>query len=201
MVDAQPWTLETVRKFINTKNIEEQTDTLTTPDNLAGWLDSHRLTKERPKVDEESLKGFLTIREGLRSLALLNNRTKFDAGSLREFRELVNGCMLRVNISDDGELLVEPEGNELERLEGSLLLELHRSMVVGTWSRLKACQNEDCQEAFYDESRNHSRKWCDMAEGNKMKARRHLSRKRSAEISSISRSGRKSGLKGRPMAV
>lgn len=42
----------------------------------------------------------------------------------------------------------------------------------GRWDRLKLCDADTCRYAFYDESRNHSGKWCDMAVcGNRAKTR------------------------------
>ena len=32
--------------------------------------------------------------------------------------------------------------------------------IRGTWARLKICQGEACQWAFYDTSRNRSKRWC-----------------------------------------
>lgn len=46
------------------------------------------------------------------------------------------------------------------------------------WQRIKACSNEHCRWAFYDESRNRSRRWCDSAAcGNVMKVRAFRQRK------------------------
>lgn len=43
--------------------------------------------------------------------------------------------------------------------------------------RIRECASADCTWLFVDESRNHSRRWCDMtACGNRMKARRHYQR-------------------------
>lgn len=48
--------------------------------------------------------------------------------------------------------------------------------------RIKACGNEHCRWAFYDGSRNRSRRWCDSSEcGNVMKARAFRQRQRSAK--------------------
>ncbi len=45
--------------------------------------------------------------------------------------------------------------------------------------RLKQCTGETCDWLFIDESRNHSRRWCDMRDcGNRAKARRHYQRRR-----------------------
>ena len=48
----------------------------------------------------------------------------------------------------------------------------------GTWARLKACNNPDCQWAYYDRSHAGRGAWCDMAVcGNRMKNRNLRSRR------------------------
>jgi len=55
---------------------------------------------------------------------------------------------------------------------GRLLATMYDAMATGTWVRLKACTNDECQWAFYDHSRNRSGAWCTMAVcGNRMKGR------------------------------
>jgi predicted RNA-binding Zn ribbon-like protein len=45
--------------------------------------------------------------------------------------------------------------------------------------KIRECGSADCTWLFVDESRNHSRRWCDMRDcGNRMKARRHYQRSR-----------------------
>ncbi|TMI13474.1 CGNR zinc finger domain-containing protein, partial [Candidatus Bathyarchaeota archaeon] len=44
-----------------------------------------------------------------------------------------------------------------------------------TWARLKACSSDTCRYAFYDNSKNHTGKWCSMAVcGNRNKVRKYL---------------------------
>jgi predicted RNA-binding Zn ribbon-like protein len=46
-------------------------------------------------------------------------------------------------------------------------------------NHVRACAGHDCGWLFVDSSRNHSRRWCDMADcGNRAKARRNYARKR-----------------------
>jgi predicted RNA-binding Zn ribbon-like protein len=51
-------------------------------------------------------------------------------------------------------------------------------LVSGEPERVKTCQNPDCLWIFYDNSKNHSRKWCENATGcgNLMKVRKHRAR-------------------------
>jgi predicted RNA-binding Zn ribbon-like protein len=48
----------------------------------------------------------------------------------------------------------------------------------GTWERAKACRADDCRWAFYDQSRNRSARWCDMAVcGNRTKVRAYRAKR------------------------
>ena len=43
----------------------------------------------------------------------------------------------------------------------------------GSWTRLKACDRDSCHSAYFDRSRNRSRRWCSMEGcGNVLKMRR-----------------------------
>jgi len=55
----------------------------------------------------------------------------------------------------------------------------YTSMADESWNRLKACRLDDCQWAFYDQSKNRSRTWCSMKVcGNRAKARAYRERQR-----------------------
>lgn len=62
--------------------------------------------------------------------------------------------------------------------------------LVGSWvallrlddpPRLRVCANDACRRAFYDETRNRSRRWCDSRTcGNVIRVRRHREARRAA---------------------
>ena len=53
---------------------------------------------------------------------------------------------------------------------GQILAWSHAAMEDGTWQRLKACASDSCRFAFYDHSKNHGGRWCDMSTcGNRAK--------------------------------
>ena len=55
---------------------------------------------------------------------------------------------------------------------GRLVIAVQSAMAEGSWDRLKACRASDCEWAFIDNARNHSRAWCSMKScGNREKAR------------------------------
>jgi predicted RNA-binding Zn ribbon-like protein len=50
-------------------------------------------------------------------------------------------------------------------------------------SRVRECAGHTCEWLFIDQSRNQSRRWCDMADcGNRAKARRHQARRQAARL-------------------
>ena len=74
--------------------------------------------------------------------------------------------------------------DDAESLDGFLGAIVHSADVLLTdpaeRERVRLCDAPDCVWLFYDASRNHSRRWCDMRQcGNRMKARRHYARGRS----------------------
>jgi predicted RNA-binding Zn ribbon-like protein len=84
----------------------------------------------------------------------------------------------RATFSTDGRLGIDPDGSGLGAFEARLLLAIERVQASGAWPRLKACPTDDCQWAFFDSSRNHSRTWCSMEVcGNREKTRRYRSRR------------------------
>jgi len=90
---------------------------------------------------------------------------------------------LRITPERGWRLDVDPEG--LDRILDPIVraaVALYTGADVG---RVAICAEDSCQWLFYDASRNHSRRWCDMQQcGNRDKARRHYQRqKRSARRS------------------
>ena len=181
-VTPEEWTLETIRKFINTNDIDKGTDQFSTIDGFSAWLLENRLAKGRSMITKDDLRLFVDLREGLRALTMMNSGMTPQEGALRRLEEISAKQNLRLVVSIDGLIHSVPEGEGVVRLASWALLEVYRSMVDRTWFRLKVCKNDACLWAFYDRSRNYSGKWCSMSEcGNKMKARRFLSKTRRRE--------------------
>ena len=169
--------LDLVLKFINTWNIEERTDSLSSPKGLASWFSHAGLAQGKLRATEADLHLFLRIREGLRALAMLNNEISPEARPLLELREVVENQPVQFTVNENGQLRLVSLGSGWSRLAASILLEVYRSMISGSWTRLKTCRSETCLKAFYDHSRNHSGKWCSMSVcGNRMKVRNYFSK-------------------------
>jgi predicted RNA-binding Zn ribbon-like protein len=67
-------------------------------------------------------------------------------------------------------------------------LDFLRLLTDGDWRRLRVCANDTCRWAFYDESRNRIRLWCDSTLcGNVMKVRRFRERNRRKRLVATAR--------------
>jgi predicted RNA-binding Zn ribbon-like protein len=73
------------------------------------------------------------------------------------------------------------EEGALERMLWPVAYSAAELLTSPALARVGQCANDLCRWLFLDGSRNHSRRWCDMADcGNRAKARRHYRRTRRA---------------------
>jgi predicted RNA-binding Zn ribbon-like protein len=163
--------------FVNTRDIEEETDSIADPRGLQVWI-RERTGDYLEPPDEEALQRLLALRESLRALLRTNNGEEIEASELTPLEEAAERSRFRTTFSTDGRLDLAPARSDLSGFEARLLLAIERLQSHGAWPRLKACTDDECQWAFYDATRNHSRTWCSMDVcGNREKTRRYRERK------------------------
>jgi predicted RNA-binding Zn ribbon-like protein len=176
-----PGELELVRQFVNTVDVEEGNEALSSPELLRTWLADHGLAAGHERLTEDDLRRAIELRELLRGLLFANNGEPLDPKLLDTLNASIEDLRLVVRFERNDASTLSPERNGIEGALGSILAIVHRSMTAGTWSRLKACRADTCQWAFYDKSKNRSAHWCSMAVcGNRAKARSYRRRHKSA---------------------
>lgn len=104
-----------------------------------------------------------------------------------ETLEALNAFVLAVPVRSvlargkDGRLILAEESARPPGASAAVAQAFEALVADEGWRRLKLCANEHCRWAFYDESRNRSRRWCDSAEcGNVMKVRAFRERQRAS---------------------
>lgn len=163
--------------FVNTRDVEEGTDALAEPEQLRGWI-AERTGEHLPALDVADLRRVQDLREALRGLMRANNGVEAGEGELEPLREAAERSRYRLAFGAEGALELTPARSDLSGFESSLLLALEHVQCHAAWPRLKACTEEICQWAFYDNTRNRSRTWCSMDVcGNREKTRRYRQRK------------------------
>ena len=160
--------------FVNTRDVEQDTDALADPAGATAWLTDHGLADDDRPLRRPDAERLRLVREALRELLLANNG---EPATVHRARHLLNRAGARaelvVRLDAAGDVVLRPAGRTtVDRAVAALLAEVHTAMHHGTWPRLKACREDSCQWAFYDRSKNRSSAWCSMAVcGNRAKAR------------------------------
>jgi predicted RNA-binding Zn ribbon-like protein len=141
---AAPGELEHLRRFVNTRDLELGTDT------MSEWLGG--------RAGAGDLRRAVALREAFRAL-LLSNATGEPPPptALAVVEEAGRRATLRVG----GDLRLAPAGPDAALAR--LLAIAAVAQADGTWRRLKACPGESCQWALYDRTRSRTRTWCSAA--------------------------------------
>lgn len=168
---------ELLVEFVNTRDLEEETDSIADPEALAAWI-AEKTGDHAGELDRQDTARVLALRESLRALLLANNGEEAEGNDLVALREAAERTRIRTSFSSEGRLDLAPARSGLSGFEARLLLAIERLQSHGAWPRLKACTVDDCRWAFYDATRNHSRTWCSMDVcGNREKTRRYRERR------------------------
>jgi predicted RNA-binding Zn ribbon-like protein len=184
--DPAPGRLQLVQQFVNTVDFEHGREMLSDPARLGSVLEDLGLLERAAKVTGADLGLALSVREALRSLALANHGGgAADPAAIEVLEQAAAGGRLVVRFDGaagarlDAAAQLEATALGVDGALGALVGIVYTAMADGTWARLKACQRDVCRWLFYDRSRNHSARWCQMAVcGNRTKTRAYRARQR-----------------------
>ena len=181
MSSSIPVDIDLVGVFVNTLDLESGHDDLATPADLYAWLRQRDLLADDAKVSQRGLVHAVAVREALRALIGVNTGEPLDAAAHELLTRTAERAGLAVRFQPDGSSSTEPTRPGLEGALGQILAAAHRAMAQGTWRHLRLCGSDSCRWAFYDASKNQSKRWCSMETcGNREKGRafrhRHTTR-------------------------
>jgi predicted RNA-binding Zn ribbon-like protein len=177
-----PAPLVLVQSLVNTVELPDGADRLATPTDARPWLIDVGLLAPEAELTEGDLDLVRNVREALRVMLVHNaGGPPPNKSVLSVLRGVAKAGTARADLGEDGEVRLGAHGNSVRDRLVELLLIIRDAQRDGTWTRLKACANDECQWAFYDRSRNHGGTWCEMAAcGNKLKNRAFRARGRVA---------------------
>ncbi|MGN6636872.1 MAG: CGNR zinc finger domain-containing protein [Oryzihumus sp.] len=152
--------VELLVDFLNTLDVDEGTDVLSSAESWQAWLEAHELGCFDAATGEAELVQARQLRDDLRARAAGE-----PCAQVRLVGILVALC---------GHGLVEISAVSPV---GFLAAAAATVAIEQRLDRVKICPADDCRWAFYDISRNRSRQWCSMEVcGNRAKARAHRER-------------------------
>ncbi len=174
-----PGRLALVQAFVNTHDIMAERDEITDPDGLRTWLVRHDLlARSADDLTADDVAQALALRESLRAVLRAHQGGEAPRDAVATLNRVAARAHLLVAFEADGATRLGPAGSALDGAFAHLLAAVHDAVLIGTWSRLKACRNDECAWAYYDASKNRSSAWCTMAVcGNRMKSRAYRERR------------------------
>jgi predicted RNA-binding Zn ribbon-like protein len=179
--EKAPGALGLVQAFVNTADLEPGTEQLIDPNALSEWLVARGLMAPAHPVDQADLKHAVAVREAIRGAIGANSGGSVYPVDVATLNGAISASRLRPRFGPDAKARLEPDVAGVEGALGRIVAAVFAAMNEEGWSRLKLCGSQTCRWVFYDQSRNHSSRWCRMAScGNRQKAKRFRQRAKSA---------------------
>ena len=177
-----PGPLLRVQALVNTVELPAGSDRLANPVDARPWLIDNHLLSPDADLDDADLRLLRDVREALRMLLVRNGGGPSPtAADLAPLRSVAAAGTARAVLDADGAVRLAAGGDSVTERLVELVLIMRDAQRDGSWTRLKACANDECHWAFYDRSRNHGGTWCEMSScGNKLKNREFRARRRKA---------------------
>jgi predicted RNA-binding Zn ribbon-like protein len=166
-----------VRDFVNTLDHELGTDALVTPDGLTEFLSDHGLLAGPGRVSAAQRAKAVRLRGALHDALELNHDAA--GAQLPDLDDVLGELPVRL-AWDGAHVVARPVEEGVAGGLAQIGLAAHQAVAQQQWWRLKICAFDECEWAYYDQSKNRSRSYCEYGCGNKLKTRAYRARQRSA---------------------
>src|SRR5579859_5745142 len=168
-----------VQAFVNSVDLQDGPETLSTPEALTTWLTEHALMPSGAAADQADLRHAVALREALRGVIGANSGGVVYPVDVATLNEAASASKLRARFGSDGKARLEPDVSGVTGALGRIVAAAFTAMAEVDWTRLRLCSSTTCRWAFFDRSRNRSSRWCTMAScGNRAKAKRFRNQRR-----------------------
>src|SRR5438270_11120396 len=116
-----PDELELVRAFVNTRDIEERREELSSPAELHEWLVARGLLAPGEAAGDADLRRAQKLREALRSALLSNNGAPVNRAAAEALDAAARHARLEARFRSDGGAALEPAAHGVDAALGRLL--------------------------------------------------------------------------------
>jgi predicted RNA-binding Zn ribbon-like protein len=155
----------------------DEVDMVDTPEKLKGWLVGLELLDPETPVTDEDVTLARHLRAATRSLCTTHKGLESDPRTRAIIDKVNEAAPLLVTLNERGQFDVTPGGTGVPKALATFLAIGYKATVAGEFWRFKACLR--CGWAFYDESKNGSKKWCAMGScGTRSKMKAYRERKK-----------------------
>lgn len=145
-----PGGLALIEALVNTLDLETGADSLDTTDGRAVF-----------GLAEQDVPAARELREALRAACLAHAGHRSPGRSPSALDRLLSDAPLLVTVTEGGTATLRPATPDT--LASRIAEAIAVAAAEGTWTRLKACEAEDCHWAYYDRSPAGRGRWCSMS--------------------------------------
>ncbi len=178
-----PGDLRLLQAFLNTTDQE-----LESPQALADWLELWGLVAPGIQLYTSDLERAIAVREATRTLLSRGPAAEVDDAAAG-LDQAMAAATIRARFGSGGRIRLEPAPGGLDGALARFCGLLAEAQLEGTWLRLKICAARGCGATFFDDSKNHSRKWCSTRCCNRVTSmnfrRRNLAKERRRERTTV----------------
>ncbi len=183
--DTATGVLGFVQAYVNSVDLQDGPDEFSDPNTLTTWLVARGLMETGHPAAATDLKHAIAVRAAIRGIIGANSGAAIYPVDIATLNEAAAASRLRARFGSDGKARLEPEVGGVVGAMGRIVAAVYAAMTEEGWTRLKLCTSQSCRWVFYDQSRNHSSRWCTMAScGNRQKAKRFRQRAKTGNRSS-----------------
>jgi hypothetical protein len=173
-----PGELELVRAFLSLHEHAPGTEDSLPPSGatIEWWLRENELLAADTEARPHDLAWAGEVLEALRSRVFENMGEDPDPAAMAILDAATAAAGLVPRFGAEG---LVPTADGVRGAVGHVLAIAFLADLDGSWQRFRECGSPDCRSVFYDRSKNHSGRWCVMAEcGNRAKVRAYRERER-----------------------
>jgi predicted RNA-binding Zn ribbon-like protein len=185
-----PEDLKAVVDLLNTIDLEDGTDQLADKATFSAWLAGRIGAGPARRATVRDLENARAIRDALRALAAYNSGEPLAENIVASGSAALGELPINVQFVADGSA-VAVGGKGVERYFGEIVASYARAQEQRRWERVKLCASPDCRWAYWDSSKNESRRWCAMGVcGSRSKMRAYRRRNQDHDVAGGSRAVR-----------
>jgi predicted RNA-binding Zn ribbon-like protein len=179
--EPAPGDLEVLQRFLNLhEHLPDDSSVPPSAEMLRTFLVQRDLLGEEQRFTERDRETGLELRDALRALILANAGEAVADKHIKTLERVAEDAELHPHFRYGDPMLV-PSDEGVAGAFGQIVAIAFLARFEHTWEHLKLCADEDCRAVFYDRSKNHSGRWCSMADcGNRAKVRAFRERQKAA---------------------
>lgn len=171
-----PSRLRMLESFVNSVDAESGRDDLADVTTFARWLRDHDRAPATDNLSSADLESAHTLRQYLREVMRRHHDDTGDSHDA-DWPRLTEPLSVRLRLDAAGDAAFEPDGHGVAGFLAEIAATVVRASATGDWQRMKICSADDCAVAYYDTSKNRSKRWCSMQVcGNRKKTRTYYQR-------------------------